>query len=309
MAWIIAHRQPRLLGHNTNGPNGTRHCFLCLNALSKTFRCPRWKHSLVSRPPPTLDTLLRFSLLSFAITFDLVEPIFFLQFDYYIYFIFYHSGRSLAPSWRMGLEAFCMGKENHGMGRLFFFLLALHSLCMDGYYYLVLQCITNFALAYRKRGRMDFLLARMVYPIAHRGLIHWIPGGYTYGFGFTALFSGIYRTGCEVERRNAGILLGFPSDALQIHWRMSTTVTSGLDWLCVVSRSRLDGDLACLLWVDTWRSHIPTHVSSLTPPNSQLLGSWRTLLGAVNLDANSPPLVSEMREFSSMAAVLLVIIR
>ncbi|OJJ00335.1 hypothetical protein ASPVEDRAFT_561072 [Aspergillus versicolor CBS 583.65] len=187
-------------------------------ALSKTFRCPRWKHSFVSCPPPTLDTPLRFSLPSFAITFDLVESLFIFRFDYYIYFIFYHSGRSLEPSWRMGLEAFCMGKKFMEWGAFYLLLLALHSLCIDGYYYcFVFQCITNFALAYRKRGRTDFLLARMVYPIAHRGthprntrgLYTWL---WLYCFAFWHL-----PDGCEVGRRNTGMLLGFGSDSLEVH--------------------------------------------------------------------------------------------
>lgn len=100
-------------------------------------------------------------------------------------------------------------------GAFYLLLLALHSLCIDGYYYcFVFQCITNFALAYRKRGRTDFLLARMVYPIAHRGthprntrgLYTWL---WLYCFAFWHL-----PDGCEVGRRNTGILLGFGSDSL-----------------------------------------------------------------------------------------------
>lgn len=66
----------------------------------------------------------------------------------------------------------------------------------------------------RGKGRTFFLLAWFIQSLIVE-LIHGIPGGYTHGFGFTALFSGTYRTGgCEVGRRNTGILLGFGSDSL-----------------------------------------------------------------------------------------------
>lgn len=68
----------------------------------------------------------------------------------------------------------------------------------------------------RGEGWTFFLLAWFIQSLIVE-LIHGIPGGYTHGFGFTALLSGIDRTGCEVGRRNAGILLGFGSDALGIH--------------------------------------------------------------------------------------------
>ncbi|KAL4884671.1 hypothetical protein BJY04DRAFT_168757 [Aspergillus karnatakaensis] len=99
----------------------------------------------------------------------------------------------------MGLQHFHWKTWNNGA---FFSFIALHSLCIEGFYIFTFasRCIPNFALAYRKRERdgPSSLLARMVYPIAFSGnsQIHGLPGVITPGHGGT-LYLWHYRTTYE----------------------------------------------------------------------------------------------------------------
>jgi hypothetical protein len=98
-----------------------------------------------------------------------------------------------------------MGK-NYGMGRLF---IRCTSLAVHRWLYIFTfasRCLTNSALAYRKKGRMVLFLARMVYPIAHPGLLNPEPPGgyYTWQRGLaSSLYFWHYRTGYEVGERKS----------------------------------------------------------------------------------------------------------
>ncbi|KAL4873386.1 hypothetical protein BDV12DRAFT_77542 [Aspergillus spectabilis] len=136
---------------------------------SKTFRCPPLETFACTHcVRHLLRTPLRFRPLSFAITFHLVEPSLFFV-STMIYTIFTLSCRSLTLL-AHGTESILYGKTNMEWGAFFIHCtsLAVHR-CLYIFTF-ASRCFTNFALAYRKRGRMVLLLARMVYPIARPGL-------------------------------------------------------------------------------------------------------------------------------------------
>jgi hypothetical protein len=86
----------------------------------------------------------------------------------------------------------------------------------------------------RGEGRTFFLLAWFIQSLIVE-LIHGIPGGYTHGFGFTALFSGTYRTVVKLGGETPVYCSVSDRTRWGIHGRMSIIGTSGLNWLCVVS--------------------------------------------------------------------------
>ncbi|KAL4764290.1 uncharacterized protein BDW70DRAFT_108310 [Aspergillus foveolatus] len=98
------------------------------------------------------DTPLQFSLLSSAITLTWSNPsLFFVSIMLYNYF--YHSCRSLILL-ALGTGSIYMGKITEWGAFSSCTSLAVHR----RFHISALQCITNSALAYRKRGRMDLLL-------------------------------------------------------------------------------------------------------------------------------------------------------
>lgn len=178
-------------------------------------------------------------------------------------------------------------------GALYLLLLALHSLCIDGYYYFVLQCITNFALAYRKRGRTDFLLARMVYPIAHRGthprntrgLYTWL---WLYCFAFWHWPDGV-RSWEEKRRYIARFRIGRAGNSLKdVNY---CNIRTGLVMRCLLKPHGRWLDLFAM----GWRSHS-------YPPLISPLGIFS--LGVPNSYSNSSPWIVRYEGFIHSSIII-----